>query len=264
MSNYNPYVDDLPEDDPSGTQPVGTTPPRPIPPARSQETGPSRPVSGRTAPIRPVHDADRVVRQSQPMRQPPQAPPVMPPDQMRLPQTPARRRPPPVDKRSSGLYLPWWSLVVMLIFVGAAAIGAWAVVDTLGGNVAPGGSTPIVIVVTATPTAGPPPTFTPLPAIVPLASPALPTIAPTPTLPPGDFRVGAIVEVVGVGLTGLNVRSGPGLSAAVRFIAPEKARFVLKAGPQAASGVEWWELQDPNDLTRTGWASRQFLTVVSQ
>lgn len=264
MSNYNPYVDDIPEDDSGGTQPVGSTPPRPAPPVRGQETGPARPASDRTAPIRPAHDPNRAARQSQPMRQPPQAPPVMPPDQMRLPQAPARRRPPPVDKRSSGLYLPWWSLVVMLIFVGAAAVGAWAVVDTLGGNAAPGGGTPIVIVVTATPTAGPPPTFTPIPAVAPFASPALPTIAPTPTLPPGDFRVGAIVEVVGVGLTGLNVRSGPGLSAAVRFIAPEQTRFVLKSGPQTASGVEWWELQDPNDLTKTGWASRQFLTVVSQ
>jgi hypothetical protein len=71
------------------------------------------------------------------------------------------------------------------------------------------------------------------------------------------------VEVVGVGIQGLNVRVGPGLDAAIKFQGREKEHFKIKEGPQTASGEEWWLIQDPKDSTRTGWAVRRFLTVVT-
>jgi hypothetical protein len=172
---------------------------------------------------------------------------------------------PPVDKRGSGLYLPWWSLIIMLVFVGCAAVGALLVVNSIGGNTVPGGQTPVVVVITSTFTVGPPASQTPIPVpatITPTAP--LPTIPPTASLPPGDFAIGETVKVVGVGLNGLNVRSAPGTGSTIKFHASEEEHYVLKDGPQTASSDEWWFIQDPNDPNRGGWASRRFLTVIQQ
>ena len=46
---------------------------------------------------------------------------------------------------------------------------------------------------------------------------------------------------------------------AVRYQAPPHTHFIIKSGPQTASGDEWWELQDVDDPTRGGWASRRYL-----
>lgn len=170
----------------------------------------------------------------------------------------------PKNKRESGLYLPWWSLLILVIFVGAAAVGAWAVVGYLGGNNTPGGSTPMVVVITSTFTVGPPATPTAIPAVAgATAPPPLPTIAPTGTLPPGQFQVGATVKVVGVGEAGLNVRSSPGTDAVIKFRATENEEFKLLEQPQTASGIEWWFIQSASDETRSGWASRDFLEVLT-
>jgi hypothetical protein len=161
------------------------------------------------------------------------------------------------------LYLPWWSLLVLIVFVGAAAAGAWAVVGYLGGNFAPGGETPVVIVITSTFTVGPPASPTGIPSAPTLtAQPALPTIPPTGTVPPGIFQVGATVKVVGVGVAGLNVRASPGVEGVVKFRAEEGETFVLREQPQLASNLEWWFVQSETDTTRSGWAARQFLEVV--
>jgi hypothetical protein len=170
----------------------------------------------------------------------------------------------PREKRDSGLYLPWWSLVIMLVFVGCAAVGALIVVQSIGENTAPGGQTPVVIVITSTFTAGPPasPTAIPMPATITPTAP-LPTIPPTASLPPGDFALGETVKVVGVGLSGLNVRASPGFNSTIKFQAHDDERYVLKDGPQTASGEEWWYIQDANDQNRGGWASRRFLTVIT-
>ncbi|MCS6869958.1 MAG: SH3 domain-containing protein [Anaerolineae bacterium] len=225
-----------------------------------KSTPPKRPLRPTQPPAEP-----RQVRQAQPLRHMPPPPPVYEPAEPRLPQAPARRRPVPQrpSKRESGWYLPWWTLLVLIAFVAAAAIGAWAVVDAVGGNAAPGGQTPIVIVVTATFTIGPPPTYTPLPQVQPTVAP-LPTVVPTPTLPPGEFRPGVIVEVVGVGLNGLNIRAGAGTSATLLFVAPERTRFMIMSGPQNASGLEWWEVREVNAPNRTGWAARNYLQAVDQ
>jgi hypothetical protein len=170
----------------------------------------------------------------------------------------------PVNKRDSGLYLPWWSLVIMLVFVGCAAIGALLVAGSIGGNVAPGGQTPMIIVITSTFTVGPPASQTPIPQPATLTPTApLPTIPPTASLPPGNFAIGETVQVVGVDTSGLNVRSAPGTGSTVKFRANEGDRFVLRDGPQTASNDEWWYIQDPQDQNRAGWASRRYLTAIA-
>lgn len=276
MSNYPD--DELFEDDPprEATRPTSSTPPRahpasePVPVRRTGEYPhlgqPPRRETGRAdtgAVSRPA-----MPRQSRQVRPMP-SPPPLPPQGRAIdepPVLPERSRPKPrraTPKRDSGWYLPWWSLIIMLVFVGSAAVGAWAVVSSLGGEVVPGGSTPIVVVVTATFTVGPPASPTPLPPAATTPPPIiLPTIAATATLPPGNFVVGATVEVVGVGQAGLNIRSGPGIDATIRYQAPELTRFTLKSGPQNASGDEWWEVAEVNNPERGGWASRRYLQVV--
>src|SRR5437016_5898429 len=44
-------------------------------------------------------------------------------DRSERPSRPMQSPRPRRDKASSGLYLPWWSLVIMLVFVGCAAFG---------------------------------------------------------------------------------------------------------------------------------------------
>ena len=241
-----------------GTRPVAR---RPIP-ADDLPTSYARPALSRKP------DQRRVTLPDTSQQYPDQTQAVRPPrrkrgrDRSERPSRPMQSPRPRRDKASSGLYLPWWSLVIMLVFVGCAAFGMLLVVSSLQNNGAAGGQTPLVIVITSTFTVGPPASPTPLPQKPTLTpSPPLPTIPPSQTLPPGNFAVGSTVQVIGVGPSGLNVRSAPGVGSTVKFLAHDGDVYTLKDGPQTASSDEWWFIQDANDSTRGGWASRRFLTV---
>ena len=226
-------------------------PPKTIPPPDKTRT--STPTPGRV----------RATGQL-PVVSPPSPPPYYPPAPVPTPRGRRERQVrQPRSKRDSGLYLPWWSLFIMLAFVGCMAFGALLVVNNLAGSPPPaGGLTPTIIVITATFTVGAPATQTPIPQPATLtATLPLPTIAPTGTLPPGNFAIGVTVQVVGVGPAGLNVRSSPGIAGAVSFLAQESEHYVIKDGPQTASGEEWWQIQDVNNPNRKGWAVRRYLTV---
>ncbi len=230
--------------------------------SRRQETQPLPPQ--RAQPQQPKQQA----RERGPV--PPGAFPETPPrtrgERRRERQQVRRERAPglPPDKASSGLYLPWWSLLLMVAFVGCMALGALAFVGSLESNSPPGGGTPLIVVVTSTFTVGPPATLTPIPIQATLtATLPLPTIPPTLTLPPGNFQLGDTVQVVGVGESGLNLRSAPGTDSTVKFRASEGDSFILKDGPQEASGEQWWMIQDSVDTTRSGWAARRFLTIIT-
>jgi len=165
-------------------------------------------------------------------------------------------------RRDSGLYLPWWSLVVMLVAVGCAAVGSLLVVNSLGGAASPGGATPMVVVITATFTVGPPASQTTIPQRASQTpTKALPTIASTATLPAGNIAIGSTIQIVGVGGSGLNVRSGPGKQYTAKFLAFDGQSYLIKDGPQTASDEEWWYIQDPTNPNTVGWASRRFLQV---
>lgn len=187
------------------------------------------------------------------------------------------RRSAPVAPKDSGLYLPWWSLVVMVGVVGVAAFALVWVFTEMSGPVTPGDQSPQVIEITALPTLGQEFTGagqaaapaggawpTPIPQAQPTATVALPTPVPTQTLPPGEFVIGARVRVVGVEATKLNVRAAPGLSGDLVFMAEEGDLFAIVGGPQNADGYEWWKLQRIDDPSRVGWAVRNFLTGAAQ
>jgi hypothetical protein len=262
--------DDYPEDDGEtrSTKPPGgrrrRMPPDDLPPATD------RPSLSRRSRAEPPPNYPPPPHVTPPVTPPPYNT-YNAPDAPRAARSKRERRPAPppsaVDKRGSGLYLPWWSLIIMLSFVGCAAIGALLIVNSIGGNTTAGGQTPVVIVITSTFTVGAPATQTSIPQRpTETQPPPLPTIAATASLPPGNFAIGETVMVVGVGPQGLNVRISPGtdpVRSAVKFRASEDERFTLKDGPQTASSEEWWFIQDPVDSNRGGWASRRFLSAIA-
>lgn len=222
------------------------------------------------------------------LEQPAQSPPPKPSAARPAQRQPASRQPrasappPPLydpyvrrqapSPRDSGLYFPWWSLVVMIVLVGVAAFAILLVIAQLSDPNTLGDQPPRVEVLNPTPTLGnqfvptsanqsPYSTGPNIPAAPPTATLALPTPIPSPSLPPGEFAVGASVQVIGVDLSGLNVRDVPGLAGNVRFRAAEGDAFVIVEGPQTIDEMEWWRIEDPEDSDRNGWAARNFLTV---
>lgn len=200
-------------------------------------------------------------------------PPTYPgPGPQGAPRRPAQRRRP----SDSGWYLPWWSLVIMVGMVGGIALGLLVFVAKLSQPQSLGNQTPHVELITSQPTlsqdfyaTSPPVIVQPQanPAAIPqaIATPTvpLPTPVPSPSLPPGNFAIGASAQVVGVEASGLNVRSTPGYGGVPRFLAYDGEVFVLVDGPQSADDLEWWRIEDPDDPDRFGWAARNFLMIVA-
>ena len=172
--------------------------------------------------------------------------------------------------RDSGLYFPWWSLVLLILFVGGAAFAIVFAFSELSEPQTPGDQGAIFMVITSQPTlsqdfsASDPGGLWPtaIPLAYPTATVPLPTPIPSPSLPPGDLTVGMQVQVVGVGTSGLNVRTSAGYTGTPRFLAYDDDRFAIIGGPQTADGLEWWQIEDPNDPSRIGWAARNYLTIL--
>lgn len=103
-----------------------------------------------------------------------------------------------------------------------------------------------------------------LPAATATALPGQPTPSATifPTPPPGQVAIGAYVQVVGTGGTGLRLRAEPGLEGEVRLLASEAEVFQVTEGPVESSGYIWWYLVGPFDPSRYGWAVSNYLELV--
>jgi hypothetical protein len=181
----------------------------------------------------------------------------------------------PRDRSKSGLYLPAWSVLLMLGTVFVVAFGVVALVIALGGGAEPGGS-PRIIIITAVPS-DTPFASTPQPTArsifsqdqatsdgsipdFPLEGPTLPPVVLSPT--PLTVVAGSTVTVNAEG--GLNVRAGAGLDNPVLFNADNGAVFTITDGPIQANGLTWWEIRDPNDPDRFGWAAADYLDVQAQ
>jgi hypothetical protein len=190
---------------------------------------------------------------------------------------PDRRERRPREPRKSGFYLPVWSVALMLILVFAVASGVILLVLSLGGQTAPE-SGPRFVIVTAVPTTAPAveqalpasPTisieFDPgsqsEPQSFALEGPTLEAVVLSPT--PETIAIGKQVIVIDAEDSGLNVRSGAGLDNEVRFIADNGETFTIIGGPTQADSISWWQIQDPADNSRSGWASASYLQVVTQ
>jgi hypothetical protein len=110
-------------------------------------------------------------------------------------------------------------------------------------------------------------TIIPAPTGTPHAMPpTLTSLPPTPTLPPtpapGEFGVGAYVQITNTGQEGLNIRAEPGLTSPVIFSGFDAEAFLITDGPQQVDGITWWHLSASYDTARAGWAAQDFLTVI--
>ncbi|MGQ9848520.1 MAG: SH3 domain-containing protein [Aggregatilineaceae bacterium] len=175
------------------------------------------------------------------------------------------------------MYFPWWSLLILVGVVAVVTLGIVLAFSVLMEPQTPGDQAPRVQIITAQPTlsqdflgapaqdnsANPALWPTPIRPAVSTATLALPTPIPSPTLPPGDLIIGVLVKVVGVGTSGLNIRSSPGYSGTPRFLAAEGEVFAIVDGPQTIDGLEWWRVEDPDDSQRFGWAARNYLMVIA-
>ncbi|MBZ0307398.1 MAG: SH3 domain-containing protein [Anaerolineae bacterium] len=163
--------------------------------------------------------------------------------------------------RDSGLYLPCWSLVVLVLVVGAAAVGLLVFALNLG-SAALLDQTPQVIIVTSAiqPTL---PGFDALPTGIPQAQStqddSLPTVEPTRTSLPGGCLLNQRVVVFGTGNVGLNLRSEPRRSAEAQFVAPEGDVLQVVDGPQFFDDIEWCKVESISRPGQFGWASLEFL-----
>ncbi|RMG79972.1 MAG: SH3 domain-containing protein, partial [Chloroflexi bacterium] len=185
----------------------------------------------------------------------------------------AQRKPPPSE---SGLYLPIWSIILMLVIVLIIAFGIVFLIISLGGKT-PTQKQPRIVVITAVPS----PTtenIIALPQITPTTSDQgiaypLPTFAlEGPTLEPvylsptpETIAVGKTVRVFDVAPDQLNIRNNPGTTdSVVLFRADDGAQFIIIGGPTQADGLTWWQVQNPVNPAETGWAAANYLEVVPQ
>lgn len=198
--------------------------------------------------------------------------------QPRGPRTQEKRKRPPRDRRESGLFLPVWSVILMLGIVLVLAFGAVYLIANLGGQTTPS-TAPRVIIVTAAPSEAPPegtqlPSILASPTIPPESDPGLggpvptveftgPTLAPVIFSPTPDvIAVGRTVLVSGVDQNQLNVRDEPGISTNVIFRVADGYTFTVVDGPQQTDGITWWKVEDTTG--QSGWAASNYLTVVPQ
>ncbi len=216
---------------------------------------------------------------------PPQQPPPRPvvrgnvPPVMMDPRPGPRRR----SNRDSGLYLPWWSLVILVVVAGVSAFGLLWLVMNLGSGLIPGDQTPQVIVVTnALPgnnpgvvgPAGVQPTAVPgsIPATSITVPSAVPAAQPTETSLPGVTQgcpLNATVEVVGTEGLPLLIRVGPSQVELVQAHAEEGEWLRIVGGPQTSTSVggdelEWCQVEGVTVPSRDGWAARQFLSIIEE
>lgn len=187
-----------------------------------------------------------------------------------------RTRRPPKKRHSaqnSSLYLPWWSLALMLLGVLVVSFsvvaGAFFLRNATGLFVEP---TPIIQIITAVPTEAPQivqPTHVPqsteiitgnsAPAELQLQGPTLEAVQFTPT--PVPIHINATVYVEGVDENKLNVRDIAGVTQSnVIFRAEEAEAFLIVDGPLQGDGFTWWKIQDPANPARSGWAVANYLS----
>lgn len=252
-------------------------------PRRGYE-GQPRPMTPPPPPPVPPQQPPQQRWTQQPYQEPPQQQPrvhpapVAPPPP-RVQATPPRRP----SKSDSGLYLPWWSLVILIVAAGAGAFGLLYVVLNIGQGLIPGDQTPQVIVVTnalqpnintggasANPTAFVTPGGIPTVAIV--APTAVPFAAPTETSLPGvttGCPLNQEVEVIGTGGLPLLIRTGPSQNDPIQGQAAEGERMRIVDGPQTTTGVdgipiEFCKIEGITVPSRLGWAAREYLGTVAE
>jgi len=139
----------------------------------------------------------------------------------------------------------------MILALAAIACGLWALY-LWRLQEPPGGPSPTPIIWTATPMPTPPPS--PTPTEIPL---------PTPTASP-EIAIGRYVRVSGTEGAGVSLRQDPDVNSPRLDIGQEGEVFIVVNGPRSASGYIWWQVRDPTDEARQGWAVANYLQPIER
>lgn len=144
-----------------------------------------------------------------------------------------------------------WVLALVALALASAACALWALyLWRLQGP--PEGPSPTPIIWTATPVPTMPPSPTPTEAP-----------APTPTASPG-IAIGRYVRVSGTGGAGVSLRQDPDVNSPRLSIGQEGEVFIVVNGPRASGGYTWWQVRDPTNEARQGWAVANYLQPIEQ
>ena len=226
-----------------------------------------------TRPMPPV--APRPGTQAMPAQARPGTP--MPPRRSAPPPTMYQRKgqAPALTPRDSSLYLPWWSLALMLVGVLVFSFLIVLGIALLGGSNNPSNRDPIIVIVTAPPTAsgqtssnGVSPAGSQIlmgqnpPSSLDLLGPTLPAVQFTAV--PVTLEIGKLVIVAGVEGDELNVRDQPGvIGTNIVARVAETTILTVVDGPRQADGFTWWQIQS-TDQTIKGWVVANFLQVATE
>jgi hypothetical protein len=182
------------------------------------------------------------------------------------------RSPQPESDRS-GLVVPWWGFVIVILAVAAITCGMWYVVLSNKGVTSTGlaSPTPIFVVITNTPTLGasaPEEALEESPTSTPGVSETTPTEETPPTEATADenpgspIQIGERIVINGTEGAGLAVRQGPGLEYTYFFVANDGESYTVEDGPRVMDDYIWWYIVDPEDRDRSGWAVEDFMEVI--
>ncbi|MBW4436143.1 MAG: SH3 domain-containing protein [Pleurocapsa minor GSE-CHR-MK-17-07R] len=175
------------------------------------------------------------------------------------------------SRGESALYLPLWSVLLMLGIVFVAAFGLMALVYSLGGS-ATSSSSPRIVIYTAIPSDTPLPgeTGEAPPVVIATVNPNATSSGPAPVfalegptlqpviLSPTPITIN-IGSTVSVNADSLNVRAGAGTDQELLFTASLGTLLRVVDGPRSATGLTWWQVQNPADPSQIGWAASEFL-----
>ena len=205
---------------------------------------------------------------------PPPKPQRPPAEQVTLPTMRTTKLPPleappaPNKKKKStrkrtGLYLPWWSLVLIFLMLATVTCGVWTLIFTAPRPTVPlGGLTPTFLVITNTATIGAPGQIQNEPLIITATiDPSLQEAAPVQTAIP-QIEVGGFITIIGTEGEGVAIRQGPGLQYSFFFIGQDGEEFLVADGPREGNDFVWWFIADPDIPDKIGWAVQDFMEAV--
>lgn len=175
-----------------------------------------------------------------------------------LPEDPRKEKRPRRLRQDSGEPVPWTWLGMGVIVTIIALILAISLANRLLARepLVVSETAPLLIVLTAPPTALPSPTpLVELPTAVPTFTP-IPT--PDNTLAPPEVTVGFYAQVAGTEV-GLTVRGGPSTNNARVTLVDDGSVLLVTGGPEIEDVTDrlWWQVELDDDTS--GWVAGEFL-----
>ena len=141
------------------------------------------------------------------------------------------------------------TILGVVVFVAALISGYFSRISNISQiSVAPG----LTIVAVPTDTV-PAPTSQVTQALTPMQSATIPPMTDV------EINIGELVIVSDTDGDRLRIRTQPGLSSEIGFLAYENDVFQVENGPVEQDGYVWWFLVNPYDSSKSGWAVENYL-----